>query len=315
MAWRQIQIPWLTVKNIVDTAAIVVGVATAVAVFLQFRDLNRRENQKKVEEWQTAAVYQTIESARQISFKQISDDYVKEAKRSQSVNIPTEKLSDAELSLVLVRLIQSQAVIETGDRIYSPKTEPDPILFMSTVMNLTNNMSRDVARSMAIGWQVLSEYKEPRSVDEMKHDMIKEGANQKFLDENMPIVLQQMQMQGYLRFLPGGRVMPSSSGGFRVQTNELPAELQPLKGQLDGPLIRVIMTSEPMKSSDICFPSLQDYDALNKDYRKAAELGLLDVSDQPSQKNCAKTIRLTPTRKLAIMQNFLYGSALGVLGN
>jgi hypothetical protein len=87
-------------KQFVDTAAIVTGVATAIAVLIQFVDLNTREHQKKVEDWQTAVVYQAIESARQLSFKQISDDYVKEAKRSQ-LAIPLEKLLDAEISLVL----------------------------------------------------------------------------------------------------------------------------------------------------------------------------------------------------------------------
>jgi hypothetical protein len=148
----------------------------------------------------------------------------------------------------------------------------------------------------------------------MKHGMIKEGADQKFLDENMPVVLQQMQMQGYLQFLPGGRVMPSggAAGGLRLQ--RLPADLQALKGRLDGPLIRLIMASDPMNGSDLCFATLQDYDGA-REYKKAIELGLLDSSDRPSSKNCAKMIHIIPTEKMGKAQGFLYSSALAVLGN
>jgi hypothetical protein len=98
------------------------GVAVAAAgvwvqlqgVQVQLKDLNDREHQKQIEDWQTSVVYQIIQDGKTLDLKQISEHYVTEA--AKSALISRDKLDDLHLRLVLINLIYKGVIVESGGR-------------------------------------------------------------------------------------------------------------------------------------------------------------------------------------------------------
>jgi hypothetical protein len=299
---------WLReMQHWAETAAFAVAAAAAIGLVLQFAAWNRRSEQSRAAEWQAAIVYRMIETRRALSFKEIADGYVREAERSP-LDVPADPLSDGELYLALIRLLQSQAIVQTADQRYSARTAADPLASVAAAITAEATVSRNIARHAAIGTQTLLLSTEERSIDAFKAEMAKAGADRQFLDDNWPAILQQMLAQGFARFLPGGRIAPAMAPAPPPH-NDLPASLQPLKGQLDGPLIRLVMALDPLSPTDVCFASAADFKS-SREYARAEELGILSLTDRAGERTCPVVVHVVPTARMGQMQGVLYRSAL-----
>jgi hypothetical protein len=108
------QAVWEWIERILKVAGIIGGLAAAAAVWVQLKDINRKETEKKIEEWQTTAVYNIIgSSALPIKLGELSLQYVSAAQKLPQ-EVPREKLDDSHLQFALLRLLQSNAIVEVG---------------------------------------------------------------------------------------------------------------------------------------------------------------------------------------------------------
>jgi len=100
---------WLLSGRILTIAGIIGGIATAGTLVQQLYEANSRQWEQKVQNWQSAIVYQIIEKNQGIWFDGISESYVNEAQKT-SVPIPREKLTNVQLRLVLMGLISKNII-------------------------------------------------------------------------------------------------------------------------------------------------------------------------------------------------------------
>ncbi len=299
---------WLReLQHWTETAAFAVAAAAAVGLLLQFIAWNRRSEQARAAESQSAIVYHMIETRHALSFKEIADGYEREAERS-ALDMPPDPPSDGELSLALIRLLQSQAIVQTADQRYSARTSADPLASVAAAIGAEAVVSRNIARHAAIGTQTLLLSPGERGIDAFKAEMAKAGADRQFLDDNWPMILQQMLAEGFARVLPGGRIAAAVAPA-PAQREDLPASLLPLKGKLDGPVIRLVMALDPLSPTDVCFASSADFKS-SREYARAEELGILSLTDRPGEKTCPVVVHVVPTARMGQMQGVLYRSAL-----
>ena len=199
---------WEVLERFVKVAGIVSGAAAAIGVLVQVRDINQKEQDKKIEDWQSAVVFRIIESSdgRHAKFDNISTRYTSEALKFPS-GVPREKLDDAHLQLVLLKLIQGNAVYQMPNGDYGVSS---PLNEVAGGLTLASSSLNEASRQIAIGSQItleqLLQSNSPLTIDQLLHRVVAAGGNAEFLKDNFPMVLQQLNMMGQLVFTGDGRV-------------------------------------------------------------------------------------------------------------
>ena len=312
---------WTKVKPWVDAAVIVTGVGTVALAVFTLSDMNHRENLRLVQDVQTAILYRVIDTHPQgLDLEQLNSAYVTAAIQETTLALPREELAPNRLYLILTRLMQAQAIIKTPEGRFVPKVSFDPAASIRSVLQTNNDLARDIASQVLVGWKALSAAAAPLTIEQLKSAMIKDGGDKVFLDQNMPLVVQQMQMQGFLSVRPDGNLVAAPSpaaggvGTFRVQIANVPPEFAFLKGNLTQPVIHAILTGDPTNPWSICFDNI-DKEFNDSLYRKLTDLELIKITGKNLKPNnpspgCQQTVSAEPTAKFAAVQQFLYDTTL-----
>jgi hypothetical protein len=95
-----------------------VGIS-AIGLWINARDLNYKETQKRIEEWQRTVIYKVIQDNPGIKFENLRDKYVVEAKRAGDDVIASDKLQDSQLMLALLNLISNDVIEVSRDNGYN----------------------------------------------------------------------------------------------------------------------------------------------------------------------------------------------------
>jgi hypothetical protein len=274
------------VERAVKMAGIVGGLAAALAVYVQLKDINARERDKTVDDWQNAAVYRIIETSPvPIRFQDIALRYTSEAQKFPA-EIPRDKLDDPHLQLVLIRLLQNQAVIEPYPGVYSVRVsrEVNPAELVAMTTKMENDRDRQFASHMQLAMEQLSQATAPLTPEQLQQRITAIGGDPVFLRENFPMILQQLSMQGELRFTGDGRVAHIERNDM-TQSVVPPPDVSEVLPKLSHDLMWLILTNRPGAEFDQCYPERDPPDLQNGGLLKeAASLGLATVDDKKGMK-------------------------------
>lgn len=255
--------------------------AAAVAVYVQLKDINDRDKEEKIKDWQNAAVYRIIESSRSpIGFQDVSLRYTAEAQKFPA-GVPREKLDDPHLQLVLIRLIQSQSIVQPYSGTYSVRTyrELDPKELYAVTTKLTNDATRQFASHIQLGIEQLSQANAPLTPDQLLKRMTAVGGDTTYLKDNFPILLQQMSTQGQLKFLGDGRI----TAGSRMEgttTVVPPAEVSQILPKIRRDMMQFIITNRPGTGIDQCYYDKNPSDLQDGGlFKDMADLGLVTLAE------------------------------------
>jgi hypothetical protein len=105
---------WDKIEGPVKIAAIIGGAAAAFGVYVQLKDINDKEAQKRVEDWQAATIYEILdENVAPLTLRELAPRYSTKANNFPE-GIPRTALDERHLRVALIRLMQSQAVVQLG---------------------------------------------------------------------------------------------------------------------------------------------------------------------------------------------------------
>jgi hypothetical protein len=305
-----------TFERIVKIVGIIGGVVAAFGVLYQLYDINRKERDKKIEEWQTGVVYEIIENSKKpISLANISVQYTSAAQKLPQ-EIPREKLDDAHLRLALIRLIQSQSIIEVQNGIYSVRNYQDPKESSAAALQMINELNRQAATHIQFAFEQLSQANTPLTHDQLKQKIISVGGSASFLQDNYPMMLQQMNTQGYLKFTSDGRVVAGGmQGGHREESwisfNPSP-EVSRILPNIDTNMVQFIMTTRPDSGFRQCF-LVKEPDELRESslMGKLSKLNLIKITEIPNMKDangrrCALAVQVDYNALFADVQGYYF---------
>lgn len=307
---------WDIVERVLKLAGIFAGVAAVAGVYVQLQDIRQKEKQKGIEEWQNAAVYKIIEDHRApINFRDIFPRYSAAASNFPA-EIPRITLDEPHLRLALIRLIQSQAVIEVGPEQYSARNYIDPqelnARTFAMLQKATRNENFAQASHAQLAMQVLGQSKEPLSTDQLIQRIAAIGGNKDYLRDSLPVVLQQMTAQGLVRIWSDGRISLTEAAGLRTEQVLPEPRVKAILPNVDAELLRYILTTNAGGSWSTCYYG-KDPDELKEGsfLRRLASLNLISLSQFNGGKDdhgkpCAVTAQVTLTDLFTITQGYYY---------
>jgi hypothetical protein len=307
---------WDGLERVVKLAGILGGAAAVAGVYVQLSDVLTKEKQKNIEDWQNSAVYKIIEDNQSpIAFRDIFPRYSAAASNFPA-DIPKTNLDEPHLRLAIIRLMQSQAIIEVGRERYSARNYVDPqelnIKSLQMIDKLMKNTNVSLASHVQLAMQVISQNKDPLTSDQLRQRMIAAGGDKEYLQDSMVLVLQQMSMQGLVKFWPDGRYsVADNAPSYRVEV--LPdARIKSILSEIDGEMLRYIMTNEAGFIDSYCFSS-KDPDDLKEGslLRRLEHLNLVTISQSVGGKDangkpCTASARASRSDFFGSVQGYYY---------
>jgi hypothetical protein len=308
---------WDIAERTVKIVGIISGVAAVVGVYIQLNDINAKQRQKTNEDWQSSVVYKIIESRKSpIAFSDISIKYTSEAQKFPQ-DIPREKLDDAHLQLVLINLIQSQAIVEPTNGIYAVRTAFDPKDIFALTFKMTDDANRQMALHTQLAYEQLSQSTIPLTQDQLRQRTIAAGGDRTYLTANLPMLLQQMQIQHQLKFEGDGRISIDSAtpqvSTFTTTTLSPSPDVGRVLPKLDSEMMRYVMLNDVNTTTTTCYNNknpdgLQDASLL----RGLEKLDLVTITELKGEKNqdtgkpCSIAVRIENTGLLKAVQNYYF---------
>ena len=144
---------WDNVERVVKIVGILGGLA-AVGGYVQLREINQKDFQRRIDDWQTSAVYQILEEARRpLTLEEIKPRYTAKANDFPE-EVPRTSLDSPHLMVTLIRLIQSQAVVEVSGG-YAIRREVDQAEFLAQSFKLFSDMNWNMAVHSQMALQIL----------------------------------------------------------------------------------------------------------------------------------------------------------------
>jgi hypothetical protein len=191
---------WEIVERVLKIAGICGGLAAGLGVWLQLDDMNRRERQGQIDDWQSSIVYQIIDDGHRLDLKRISELYVNEAQKLP-IALPRDKLSDSQLRLVLLRLMQRGLISESNNEytLYDYESKSAYLAEYLEYINLT-------ARHVNLAREVLADAYSPLTRDQLRTKIISVGGDAKYITNNFDYLLEQLQTNRVAILLNDGRV-------------------------------------------------------------------------------------------------------------
>jgi hypothetical protein len=312
---RSYDMSWETFERIVKMAGIIGGLAAAVGIYVQLSDINRKEKEKKIEDWQTGVVYEIIGNSKTpISLTDISIQYTSAAQKFPQ-NIPREKLDDAHLHLALIRLIQSQSIIAVRNGVYTTRNYLDSKESSAAAFKMVDDLNRQTATHIQLAFEQLSQENKPLTHDQLKRKIISVGGSASFLQDNYPTMLQQMNTQGYLKFTGDGRVVAGGIQGHREEIWTVinpPPEVSRILPTIDIDTMQFIMTTRPDSGFRQCFlvkepDELRDSSLLGK-LSKLDLIRIVEISDMKDEdgRHCALAVQVDYNALFADVQSYYF---------
>ena len=260
---------WDGVERTVKIAGILGGLAAVVGVYVQLRDINTKDFQRRVDDWQSAAVYEILEDAAfPLSLRDIAPRYAAKANNFPE-GVPRSTLDEQHLRIALIHLMQSQAVVELANGAYTVKRAIDENAIFARTFKMMNDQTRLVAVHSQLAFQILTQMSEPLTSEQLGQRIIASGGDKTFVNENMPLLIETMVQQGELRVGRDGRLEASDGrGGPRhyVTSEIVPSpDILALLPRIDGNLLRYILTTDAGSTSGTCYfehnPDIQELTA------------------------------------------------------
>lgn len=304
-----------TIERVVKIAGIIGGLAAAGAVYVQLSDLNRKDQEKRIEDWQSSAVFKIIENKSVTNFNEISLNYTSEAAKLPSI-VPRDKLDDAHLQLVLLRLIQGNAIIQTASGGYAVRrTVSDRENFAST-FRIMNESNRQMATAVQVAFDLLLQSTIPLTRDQLQQRMQANGVDALFLRQNFPMVLQQMNLQGQLAFTGDGRVTKGTRDTTVTNIDASP-EVKKILPDIDPDTLRFLINTQASNYT-MCFRSanpaeLQEGGQISRLMKlNLVAVNQLPPSKDPNGKPCTMAVEIVYTNLFGSLQMY-YMTYLKVL--
>jgi hypothetical protein len=299
-----------TVERLVKLAGIIGGVTAAMGVVLQLYEINDKQKQKTIEDWQDAAVYRIIDNSKfPIRFADISRDYTSEAQKFPQ-DIPREKLDDPHLQLVLIRLIQSQAIMETVNGVYAARNAYDPKDQMIQTFKMMNDSNRQMAYHQQLAFQQLLQSNGPITQDQLRQKILMAGGDKAYLTDNLPTLLQQMIMQRQLSFQGDGRVI--LSGEMQNLKVAPPPEAARVLADLDKDMTRYILLTDPNSYVTSCYVDKNPEELRESGlYGRLSKLNIVKISDVKGAKGadgkpCVSAAKIEPAEMFFAVQGYYF---------
>jgi hypothetical protein len=306
---------WKGFDRTFQTAGIVAGVTAAILVVVQLKDIRDKARDKKIEEWQNTVIYKIIDDSKTIGFDDIDRKYQDEA-RDFPVEVPREKLQKTQLQLALLRLIQGQSIIETQNKIYAVKLAVDPQQLMASVTTNQNVIANQIATHISIAREVLADVKAPISSEVFQRRMTQAGASPTFMQQNGPMLLEQLQLMGLAK-AAGGMVSALSRPSGIFQLLPPPQDIATVLPQLNQDLIQLLLESDPGNTTETCW-TIKDPAELSAggSLSTLSHMGLITMMDPKdikdnSGKPCVRAARYQFTPLAGRVKGYFLGVVLG----
>ena len=113
-------------------------------------------------------------------------------------------------------------------------------------------MNNQIAKHISIARDVLSEAKSPISVDVFQRRLTQAGGSSTFLQQNGPMLLEQLQLMGLAK-VTSGMISAASGPVGSFQLLPPPEEVAVILSQLNDELIQLILESDPANTTEACW--------------------------------------------------------------
>ena len=301
------------IERITKVAGIVGGVGAVIGVAIQLYDLNNKDREKKVDDWQMAAVYGIIErNGSPMKFDDIETKYQSKGAAS-TLPIPKYLLDGSHLQLALMRLINNQIVMRLENGHYTLRSFSDPFEVANQTFKIMNQFQSEMAMHVTLTTQILMTEQEPISKDVLINKVAGIGGSSKFLNENFNLIRQQMQMQGYLRISSNG-MLSIGDGPWKVEKKvEAPKEVARVTNEIDWNTLRFILTTDQASSTTTCWTSPQPDHSQIEFLYKLRDLQLANITELKNERDdqkrrCTLALRMDLTSLFASTQAYYYES-------
>jgi hypothetical protein len=309
---------WDGVERAVKIAGILGGLAAVAALYVQIRDINTKAFRDRIDDWQSATVYEILEEAHgPMSLRDISPLYAAKAN-----NFPEEitrtTLDEAHLRVALIRLIQTGAVVEVNDGAYSVNRPSAQDTGMeegfTLVMKAMNENNRMMATHIGLMLQVIPQSTSPMTTEQLSQRLISIGGDKTFLQQNMPMLVQQMIQQGQLRYTSDGR-LESLEASLARQAIMMPSdpELTKLLPRVDSEIFKYVLFADTGSYSTKCYNDRKDAEELRSGSQvdKLRRLELVKVTEYNGRKDnsgrsCGLMIQIDNTDLLSRLQSYFF---------
>jgi hypothetical protein len=306
------------VERLVKICAIVGGLAAAINVSIQLEDINHREENKRIEDWQNAVVYRIIATSKApLTLGEISLRYTSEAQKFEP-RVPAEKLDDSHLQLVLLRLIAGSAVNEPSLGTYSVRIEKELFDYndMYSIMNkLTNQTNLQAATHTQLAIEQILQANSPLTPDQLMKRMVAVGGDASYLQNNLPVLLQQLSDQRRIEYLGDGRIVAEQMYTTATPVYSVPspdADIVSVLPRIQPYMIRFIMSHRPGSAFDECLSDISRDDILGLDsLKKVSDIGVITISDtgwlkDKDGRSCATGVHIQTTHTFDAVWDYYF---------
>jgi hypothetical protein len=312
---------WEKIEPTLKIAGIVGGLAAAFGVVVQLKDINDKETQRRIDDWQNATVYEILdENVLPLTLRELAPRYAAKANNFPE-GVPRTALDERHLRVALIRLMQSQAVVQLGSPGYTIRREGDQIESFARAAKMISERERQLAFHSQLAMQVLAQANEALTSDQLSLRMVAMGGDKAYLKDNIPVVIEAMRQMGEIKGQRDGRYVAGDGMGGResIELMKPSAQIAPILPQIDGPILRYVLISD-LQDSGTCFhdknPVIVDQQT-GSFIDRLRKLNLVTIDIQPggrddAGKSCTATETLHYSDLIKDLQNYYY-SALGLV--
>ena len=300
-------------ERAVKIVGILGGLAAVGGVYIQLRDINQKDFQRRVEDWQTSAVYQILEEGRRpLTLEEIKPRYTAKANDFPE-EVPRIALDSPHLMVTLIRLIQSQAVVEVSGG-YAIRQEMDQAESLSQGFKLFNDQNRNMAVHNQMVLQVLSETNGPITNDQLIQKITAIGGDRSFIHDYLPMIIQQLNQQGALKVRGDGRIEMAGGLGAGRDRVVVPPQIVEIIPRIDGELLKFVLSPNNQTGYTTCYydrnPDVVEHNP-GGIVERLKKLDLVHVTDISGAKGeggrpCTASVKVDPTDLLSQLLSYYY---------
>lgn len=208
LSWKAV----MRAAKVLGMGGTTIGMAGAavgiIGVWVTLSDLNKKEGQRKTEEWKSVVVYDIINATEKSTLRDVKAAYLQEAVK---LEIDVEDRQDTKVQLALLRLLQGQAIKRNLDGSYSIKRDVDVsdynrITEASTSRALTYIIG-DTGKLNFHVFEILSNVNDSISLEVLKEKLYLQINDREFVDRTLYYVLDKMIADKRISLLSGRQVV------------------------------------------------------------------------------------------------------------